>query len=169
MKKILLAAVLLLMGAGFNPYQTALAQDPLIDEVDTATEAEWAEIRIHFITPVNYVRHFPQEHGQLLEIFFTVSGLDLQNISLREDTHHVAATPIMPDTVITYGPPASLNIQRDPSTLSIRFDRDVNYDVKPGDDNRSLVIYIHIVPVENKPPKTSPKAKEKPPIERPSK
>lgn len=151
MKKIFLAITLLALSAGLN---LARAQDPLIDDVDTAVEAEWAEIRVNLTMPVNYLRHFPKEHGQLLQIFFTISGMDLQNVSLREDSRHVAATPVIPDTVITFEPPASLNIQRDPSSLSVRFDRDVNYDVRPGDDNRSLVIYIPIVPVENKPPKT---------------
>ncbi|MDH3562830.1 MAG: hypothetical protein OEN49_05465, partial [Gammaproteobacteria bacterium] len=109
-------------------------------------------IRVHFTMPVNYVRHFPQERGQQLEIFLTVVGLDMQNISLREETRRVASTPILPGAKITFSPPLSLNLRRDPSSLSVQFDRVVNYNVRPGEDNRSIVIYLPITHVESKPP-----------------
>ena len=35
----------------------------------------------------------------------------------------------------------------------MRFDRPVNFDVRPGEDSRSLVIYLPIAPRENKPAK----------------
>ena len=149
MKKIILGMSLLLLTltAGY----TARAQDVILDDVETATETEWAQIRINFTLPVNYVRHFPQEHGQLLQIFFTVAGIDSQNVSLREEIRNVSATPVMPATTITYEPPLSLNLQRDPSSISVRFDRPVNYDVRPGEDHRSIVIYLPIVPTDAKP------------------
>ena len=150
MKKIFLGIFLLLMQAP----AVVQAQDPLLDDVETSVEPDWAKIRISFILPVNYVRHFPKEHGQLLQIFFTVAGLDTQNISLLEDTRHVSATPVFPDTTITYDPPPSLNLQRDPSSLSVRFDRDVNYEVRPGDDHRSIVIYLPIAPAAGAPADT---------------
>lgn len=157
MKKIFLGIFLLLMTltAGY----TARAQDVILDDVETATEAEWVQIRIHFTLPVNYVRHFPQERGQLLQIFFTVAGIDSQNVSLREEIRNISATPVMPATTITYEPPLSLNLQRDPSSISVRFDRPVNYDVRPGEDHRSIVIYLPIVATDAKPADT---AKDKP-------
>jgi len=148
MKKIFLGMSLLWMALAPGVVR---AQDPLLDDVETAVEPDWAEIRISFVLPVNYVRHFPKEHGQLLQIFFTVAGLDTQNISLLEDVRHISATPVLPDTTITYDPPVSLNLLRDPSSLSIRFDRDVNYEVRPGDDHRSIVIYLPVVPAQNTP------------------
>lgn len=155
MKKMLIGISLLLgLAAG-----SVHAQDPLLDDVDTSVEPEWAKIRISFVLPVNYVRHFPKEHGQLLQIFFTITGLDTQNISLLEDVRHVSATPVLPATTITYDPPVSLNLQRDPSSLSVRFDRDVNYEVRPGDDHRSIVIYLPVVPAQSTPADAS---KDKP-------
>ena len=157
MKKIILEMSLLLLTltAGY----AARAQDVILDDVETATETEWAQIRINFTLPVNYVRHFPQEHGQLLQIFFTVAGIDSQNVSLREEIRNVSATPVMPATTITYEPPLSLNLQRDPSSISVRFDRPVNYDVRPGEDHRSIVIYLPIVATDARPADT---AKDKP-------
>lgn len=149
MKKLLFATALLLLGPVSTG--TVRGQEVLLDDVDTAVESEWAEIRVHFTTPVNYVSHFPQEHGQLLKIFVNVAALDLQDISLRQETRHVSATPVLPAATISFDPPVSLNLQRDPWSLSVRFNRDVSYNVRPGDDNRSIVIYLPIVPVETGP------------------
>lgn len=164
MRKILFAIALAFTAPG-----TAIlahAQEVLLDDVETAVEPEWAEIRVHFTMPVNYERHFPQEHGQLLKIFFTITGLDMQDVSLRTETRHVPATPVLPATTITFEPPLSLNLQRDPWSLSVRFNRVVNYNVRPGDDNRSIVIYIPVVPVEsgpaNNPAKETPATQETP-------
>jgi hypothetical protein len=141
-------AMLLLAFAGSG---IASAQEVLLDDVETTVEPEWAEIRVHFTVPVNYVNHFPRERGQLLKIFLNVAALDLQDISLRQETRHVSATPVLPAATVTFDPPLSLNLQRDPWSLTVRFNRDVNYNVRPGDDNRSIVIYLPIVPVETRP------------------
>lgn len=146
MKNLLLVPTMLFMviaGSGL-----ASAQEVLLDDVETAVETEWAEIRIHFTMPVNYASHFPREHGQLLKIFLNITGPDSQDISLRQETRHVSATPVLPATTITFDPPLSLNLQRDPWSLTVRFNREVNYSVRPGDDNRSIVIYLPVVPAE---------------------
>ena len=147
MKRLGVSLLWMALAAG----HIARAQDVILDDVDTSVESEWARISIHFTLPVNYVRHFPQERGQLLQIFFTIAGLDSQNVSLREEIRNISATPVMPATTITYEPPLSLNLQRDPSSLSVRFNRPVNYDVRPGEDHRSIVIYLPIVPADIKP------------------
>lgn len=163
MKNPLLGLTMLFMviaGSGI-----ASAQEVLLDDIETTVESEWAEIRVHFTMPVNYERHFPQERGQLLKIFFTISGLGMQDVSLRTETRHVSATPVLPATTITFEPPLSLNLQRDPWSLLVRFNRDVNYSVRPGDDNRSIVIYLPIVPVETGPadrPRNVPDTKSAP-------
>jgi hypothetical protein len=149
MKNPLFGIAMLLMA--FAGSGIASAQEVLLDDVETSIEPEWAEIRVHFTVPVNYVNHFPRERGQLLKIFLNVAALDLQDISLRQETRHVSATPVLPAATITFDPPLSLNLQRDPWSLTVRFNRDVNYNVRPGDDNRSIVIYLPIVPVETRP------------------
>jgi len=154
-KKIAIATLLLLVMAAANVH----AQDPLIDDVDTQVEPDWAMIRVHFIMPINYVRHFPKDHGQQLQIYFTIAGMDTQNVSLLEETRHVSATPVLPDTTIVYAPPPSLHLQRDTSSLSVRFDRDVSYEVRPGDDHRSIVIYLPVVSAQDAPPDS---ARDKP-------
>lgn len=163
MKKILLAFAVMFAAPG--AVGMGHAQEVLLDDVETAVEPEWAEIRIHFTMPVNYVSHFPQEHGQLLKIFVNIAALDPQDISLRQETRHVSATPVLPAATITFDPPVSLNLQRDPWSLTVRFNRDVNYNVRTGDDNRSVVIYLPVVPVETGPanaPRNAPAAKDNP-------
>ena len=152
MKNPLLGVTMLFMA--FTSSGIARAQDVILDDVDTSVESEWARISIHFTLPVNYVRHFPQERGQLLQIFFTIAGMDSKNVSLREEIRNVPATPVMPAATITFEPPLSLNLQRDPSSISVRFNRPVSYDVRPGEDHRSIVIYLPIVPKDAKPTDT---------------
>ena len=146
MKKKLFTIVLIFLTSGLA--DMTQAQEVLLDDVETAVEPEWAEIRIRFTMPVNYVSHFPREHGQLLKIFLNITGPDSQDISLRQETRRVSATPVLPATTITFDPPLSLNLQRDPWSLTVRFNREVNYSVRPGDDNRSIVIYLPVVPAE---------------------
>lgn len=163
MKKPLFGIAMLLFA--FAGPGIASAQEVLLDDVETSVEPEWAEIRVRFTVPVNYVNHFPLEHGQLLKIFLNVVALDLQDISLRQETRHVSATPVLPAATITFDPPVSLNLHRDPWSLTVRFNRDVSYNVRPGDDNRSIVIYLPVVPVETGPgnaPKNTPPAKDRP-------
>lgn len=163
MKNSLLGVAMLFMA--FASSGMVSAQDVLLDDVESSVESEWAEIRVHFIMPVNYERHFPLEHGELLKIFFTATGPEMKDVSLRKVTRHVSETPVLPDTTITLEPPLSLNLQRDPWSLYVRFNRDVNYSVRPGDDNRSIVIYIPVVPVEHESgnaPKETPSAKDRP-------
>jgi len=163
MKNPLFGIAMLLMA--FAGSGIASAQEVLLDDVETSVEPEWAEIRVHFTVPVNYVNHFPREHGQLLKIFLNVVALDLQDISLRQETRHVSATPVLPAATLIFDPPLSLNMQRDPWSLTVRFNRDVNYNVRPGDDNRSIVIYLPVVPVETGPataPGSTPAAKGRP-------
>lgn len=161
MKKVLFVIALMFT----LPWAASLAhaQEVLLDDVETSVEPEWAEIRVRFTMPVNYVSHFPREKGQLLKIFVNVAALDLQDISLRQETRHVSATPVLPATTLTFDPPLSLNLQRDPWSLTVRFNREVNYSVRPGDDNRSIVIYLPVVPAETGPanrPGRAPATKE---------
>jgi hypothetical protein len=162
MKNPLRGIIMLLMA--FAGPGIAGAQEVLLDDVETSIEPEWAEIRVHFTVPINYVSHFPREHGQLLKVFLNVVAMDLQDISLRQETRHVSATPVLPAATITFDPPLSLNLQRDPWSLTVRFNRDVNYNVRPGDDNRSILIYLPIVPVETGPanaPRNAPATKDR--------
>ncbi|MHB8624070.1 MAG: hypothetical protein ACYC9J_10600 [Sulfuricaulis sp.] len=159
MKKMLFS--LLLPTLTLVAVSAACAQDMILDDVETSVEPDWARIVIHFAMPVNYISHSPQEHGQLLQIFFSIAGVDAQNISLREEVRNITATPVLPATTITYDPPLSLNLQRDPSTLLVRFDHAVNFDVRPGDDQRSIAIYIPIAPVETRPVDPNRKKSEK--------
>lgn len=160
MRKTFIAIALLI--TAFATINIARTQDTLIDDIETSVEPEWGRIRIRFTLPINYERHFPKEHGQLLQIFFTVGGIDSQRISISEEVRKVSATPVLPATTLTYEPPLSLNLQRDPSSLSVRFDRPVSFDVRPGEDSRSLVIYLPIAPRESKPLKTPPSAPANP-------
>jgi hypothetical protein len=130
----------------------AQAQAHILDEVETAVDKGVAEIRIRFTVPVRYLRHFPAEHGELLQIYFRVATLDGQELSLRDETHKVRATPALPGFTVTYTHPGSRDIGRDPLYVVLQFDRAVTYKLREGDDNYSINLYVPVTPSESRPP-----------------
>ena len=128
------------------------AQDPLLDEVGTRIEGSTAKVRIRFTAQVRYLRHFPLEHGELVQIFFRVITVDGAEISLREEVRRVRATATLPGFTVTYMPPPSHDVLRDPLSVLIQFDRPVSYKVSEGKEKRSLYLTIPITPAATRDP-----------------
>lgn len=127
----------------------AHGQARILDEVETAVDKGVAEIRIRFTVPIRYLRHFPSEYGELLQIYFRVSALDGQEISLSDETRKIRATPALPGFTVTYTHPGSRDIGRDPLYIVIQFDHPVTYKLREGDDNRSINLYVPVTPLES--------------------
>lgn len=119
-----------------------MAQNPVLDEVETRIDGATAEVRIRFTAPVRYLRHFPRERAELLQIFFRLITVDGDEISLRDEVRRVRATSTLPGFTVTYVHPPSHDIVRDPLSVLIQFDRPVSYRVSEGKDKRSLYLYI---------------------------
>lgn len=120
----------------------AQAQNPLLDEVTTRIDGSTAEVRIRFTMPVQYLYHFPVEHGELVLIFFRVITVNGGEISLREEVRRVRATAVLPGFTVTYVHPPSHDFVLDPLSVLIQFDRPVCYRVSAGKDKRSLYLTI---------------------------
>ena len=142
----LAAAVLLLCTLN------AQAQDPLLDEVGARIEGSTAKVRIRFTARVRYLRHFPLDHGELVNIFFRVITVDGAEISTRTEVRRVRATTTLPGFTVTYMPPPSRDLVRDPASVLIQFDRPVSYRVREGKENRSLYLTIPITPAAARDP-----------------
>jgi hypothetical protein len=141
---VLVAAILVLTGSG----SVLRAQHPALDDVDVRIEEGITRVRIQMTFPVRYLRHFPANYGQQLQITFQIAALNPHDVSLSEEVRKVPATPTAPGFTITYAPPAFDNVARDPATLLIRFDRAVSYQVGAGDDTESINLYIPITPAD---------------------
>ncbi len=123
----------------------ALAQKPLIDDVTTRVEESTVKVRIRFTAPVRYLRHFPRELGELVQIFFRVITID-GDLSLREEVRRVRATATMPGFTVTYLHPPSHDAARDALSVLVQFDRPVRYTVSEGKDKRSLYLIFPKAP-----------------------
>ena len=128
--------------SGFCYAPTLFAQNPLLDDVTTRIEGSTAEVRIQFTMPVQYLYHFPVEHGDLVLIFFRVVTVNGDDISLREVVRRIRATANLPGFTVTYVHPPSHDFVFDPLSVLIEFDRPVRYSVSAGKDKRSLYLTI---------------------------
>lgn len=120
----------------------ARAQSPLLDEVYTRIKDSELQVRIRFVVPVRYLRHFPAERGDLLKIFFRVVTIDGADLSLPEEARRVKAMSSVPGFTVTYIHPPSPDIRHETLSVLVQFDRPVSYRVGEGKDKRSLYLYI---------------------------
>lgn len=142
---------LLIFGAALSIAVTAWfarAQNPALDDIDVRIEEGIAEVHIRMTFPVRYLRHFPANHGQQLEIAFQIAALNPYEVSLNEEVRKVSATAAVPGFTVTYLPPRLDNVTTDPATLLVRFDRAVNFQVSGSDDKEGINVYIPITPAE---------------------
>jgi len=124
----------------------ARAQNPALDDVDSRIEEGIAQVRIRLTFPVRYLRHFPADHGEQLEIYFQAAALSTQDISLHQEVRRVSPTPAIPGFTVTYTPPPLRDLDREPASLLIKFDRPVTFKVSPGDDKESIYLYLPVTP-----------------------
>jgi hypothetical protein len=128
------------------------AQNPLLDEVGVRVEGSTARVRIRFTVPVRYLRHFPLERGELVQIFFRVITVDGADIGMREEVRRVRATAALPGFTVTYVPPLSRDVARDSLSVLIQFDRPLSFKVGEGKEKRSLYLTIPITSAATRDP-----------------
>jgi tetratricopeptide (TPR) repeat protein len=115
---------------------TVVVAQPL-DDVSLEYQSDGIVATIHTTAPVQYLRHFPAKSGKTLEIFF-------------ERAQDAAGSESWVDTETRNSPPSGLIpsftvTSRDALTkprLVIEFEREAEFTVTPGKDNRSLRITI---------------------------
>jgi len=108
-----------------------------LDDVGLEYKTDGIVATIRMASPVQYLRHFPQNSGNTLEIFY-------------ERGQGIAADEVWADNEVRKSPPSGLIpgftvITRDQKTkprLVIEFSRDADFTVTAGKDNRSFLITI---------------------------
>ena len=125
----LLAAALLLAAAQ--------ARAQFIDRIELERAGAETEIRIRFVTTVQYVRHSPVREGTLLSIALRFTGrLENQEGRTVLESRRTAATPALPAFSVTF--------PQEDGTLGVQFNRKVSYRVRPGRDARSISVYVPV-------------------------
>lgn len=128
----------------------------LIDDIEVRREQGVAEFRLQFSMPVQYIKHFPQERGELLKIYLQAvvrDGLDPVDLQAYKRTPSVSDVP--PFTVM-YTTTRNCYTVRDPVCLDIQFSKPVAYRIRPGEDGRSLILVVLPEPDS----RTAPKIKK---------
>lgn len=142
-KRYWCACGLLLLSAISN---SAVAQP--LDDVRLEFQDNGIVATINLTGPVQYLRHFPESHGKTLEIYYgRVQGATADETWVDNEVRHSPPSSLIPGFTVT---------TRDQSTnprLVIEFEREAEYSVSPGKDNRSLLITIR---PDKKPVSTGP-------------
>lgn len=119
---------------------TATAQ--LIDDIEARTDQGVTEIRLHFDMPVRYVKHFPQDRGELVKLY--LQALTLEGVEEIDRTAYkrIPVAPQVPPFKVLYTTVRSCFAVRDPICLDIQFNRPVRYTIRQGEDGRSILLHI---------------------------
>ncbi|MBU0687996.1 MAG: hypothetical protein KJ850_10655 [Gammaproteobacteria bacterium] len=127
-----LLALTLLWGAS-----SGVASAQPLDEVTLEYQTDGIVATISMTAPVRYIRHFPATNGKTLEIFYErVQGATVDEKWVDNETRNSPPSSLIPAFTVT---------TRDQQTrprLVIEFERNANYSVSPGKDQRSLLITI---------------------------
>jgi hypothetical protein len=142
-------ALLLATGAAMlAPAATA----QVLDDIEIASEGDFALVRLKFTVPIRYIRHFPPERGEILNVFLQALTMDGFEEPGSEEHKRSPKSALVPSFTIAYTTSASCDMTRNPICMVIQFSRPVTYKIRTGEDNRSLLLYIPLAPAENRPP-----------------
>ncbi|MDD2700160.1 MAG: hypothetical protein PHH36_02875 [Sideroxydans sp.] len=127
-----LAAIVLLAGMHVGG---ALAQP--LDDVSLEYQTDGIVATVRMTEPVRYLRHFPANGGQTLEIFYErVRGATVEEKWVDNETRNSPPSGLIPSFTVT---------TRDQAThpkLVVEFSREAHFSVSAGKDQRSFLITI---------------------------
>lgn len=124
---ILFAVALLLSGVGIST-----AQAHVIDRIDVNHVGDEAEIHIQFDVRIQYLREASLKNGEI-HVFMQLLEADPDGTSLLPEAKDSPPTDITPHFSVAY---PGLD-----SSLTIKFDNEVSYRIRPGSDGRSISIF----------------------------
>jgi len=108
-----------------------------LDDVSLEYQSTGIVATIRLTAPVQYLRHFPERHGKLLEIFYNrVPGVTTYEPWVDNEVRKSPPSNLIPGFTVT------TRDQQTKPKLVIEFERDADYNVAPGKDSRSILITI---------------------------
>lgn len=137
---LLLAGVLL----------ASVGRAQLIDDINVRSDQGVAEIRLQFTVPVRYIKHFPADSGQIIKLYLQVLSLDGVEEIEPQKYKRTPAVALVPPFSVTYSTVRTCHSVRDPLCLDIQFNKAVRFNIRPGEDGRSIV--LHVLPDLNTTP-----------------
>jgi tetratricopeptide (TPR) repeat protein len=133
----LLAISLLLDGVAMKQ-----ANAEVIDRIEINQVGDKAEIQIKFVTRIQYLRQASLKNGDV-RLYFDLLEIDASDPHLTSETRESPPSDIAPHFTITY---PELD-----SSLNISFGKMVDYQVRPGNDGRSISIFTPVINPKSEP------------------
>lgn len=140
----LLAVIVLLAGVAALP-----ANAQVIDRIDINQAGDEAEVQIHFVSQIQYLRQALLKNGEI-RLYFNLLEIDALDPKLIFETKKSPPSDIVPRFTLTY---PELD-----SSLTIKFGKKVDYRVRPGKDGRSISIFIPAIKPKEEPSSKAPPA-----------
>jgi hypothetical protein len=132
----------------------AVARAQSLDSVDLRTDQGVTEIHLQFTTPIQYLKHFPAERGQLLKVYLQGQNLDPGEERQLQEFKNAPRSLHLPLFTIFYTTGHGCYAVPNPLCLDIQFRKPVRYRVRQGTDGRSLILIV--LPDAGTKPATSP-------------
>ena len=127
----ILCGLLTLLAISFS----AIAQP--LDDVSLEFQSQGVVATIRLTGQVQYLRHFPESHGKMLEIYYNrVKDATSTETWVDNEVRKSPPSTLIPGFTVT-----TRDQQTNPK-LVIEFSREAEYSVAAGKDNRSLLITI---------------------------
>lgn len=120
----------------------AMAGAEIIDDIEVKAEQGVQEYRIHFTVPVQYVKHFPQARGELIKLYLQALRLDESGPVDRVTYKRMPKLANLQPFTLVYSTVRSCFAVMDPICLDIQFNQPVRYNIRPGEDGRSIVLVL---------------------------
>jgi tetratricopeptide (TPR) repeat protein len=133
-----LAVLLALLGQTLNA--RAETQAPhLLEALELREHDDVFEVSVRFTTPIRYLRHAPSDVGDTLQIQVAPVALDPSDAPFLRHRESLAGPPGWPVPLLEVVYEGN---RSDGRFVVVRFAREVSFEVRPGDDFRSLLIMV---------------------------
>jgi hypothetical protein len=119
-----------------------IADAQLLDDIEVRSDQGVAEIRLHFTAPVRYIKHFPAERGELIKLYLQILSLDVPEERDFQEYKRTPSIPLVPPFKVIYSTVRSCLAVRDPLCLDIQFNKPVRFNVRQGEDGRSILLFV---------------------------
>lgn len=124
-----------------------LARAQALDRIDVEMRENEADMIIRFVHSVVYLRHAPQTEAKLLRIFVRITDPFVREAELMQTTVRSPKQDRLPGMVAVY--PELVN------GILVTFSQKTTYTVRPGDDEKSVIVTVPLLPAPAPAPTTS--------------
>lgn len=133
------------------------ANAQLLDEIEINPSAVGAEVNIRFASQIQYLRHYPKDTGDKIQVYFRLLALDAPEPLPAAEYRKSPPSDLLPSFTVSYSPRGSCDAASSNHCVVIQFSRPVQYKIKPGKDAYSVTLQVT---ARTSPETTKPKSEK---------